>query len=156
MTSLTGSYECKVDAKGRLALPMGLRKQLEDKLQEGFVLKRAIHKKCLELYPMYEWQTVMKQLSKLNRFVKKNNEFIRIFTAGVKPIEIDNSGRIQISKDLVQFASIDKNVVVSSYINIIEIWDKDMYEAEVNIDEKDFSAMTEEVMGNINIDHEIS
>ncbi|CAI9428868.1 division/cell wall cluster transcriptional repressor MraZ [Candidatus Ornithobacterium hominis] len=156
MTSLIGSYECKVDAKGRLALPMGIRKQLEGFSHEGFVLKRSVFQPCLELYPMQEWQAVMKEISQLNRFKKKNNEFIRRFTAGVKPVELDNSGRIQIAKDLIQFANIDKNVVVSSSINIIEIWDKDKYEAEVSSDEDDFALLAEEVMGNFENDEKLS
>lgn len=152
MTSLIGSYECKVDAKGRLALPVGIRKQLESFAHEGFILKRSVFQPCIELYPMQEWQAVMKDIAQLNRFKKKNNEFIRRFTAGVKPVELDSNGRIQIAKDLIQFANIDKNVVVSSSINIIEIWDKDKYEAEVSTNEDDFALLAEEVMGNFEND----
>ncbi|MDG4945033.1 division/cell wall cluster transcriptional repressor MraZ [Weeksellaceae bacterium KMM 9713] len=148
MLNLIGTYECKVDAKGRLALPMGLRKQLGDITDEGFVLKRSVFQPCLELYPMSEWNNVMQQVGKLNRFKQKNNEFIRRFSAGVKPVDIDSSGRVQIAKDLVAFANIDKEVVVSSAINIIEIWDKELYEKAVNPDDMDFAALAEEVMGN--------
>lgn len=148
MVNLIGSYECKVDAKGRLALPMGLRKQLGDIAEQGFVLKRSVFQPCLELYPMSEWNAVMQQVGKLNRFKQKNNEFIRRFSAGVKPVELDGSGRVQIAKDLVVFAKIQKEVVVSSAINIIEIWDKELYENAVNPDDTDFAALAEEVMGN--------
>lgn len=149
MNSLIGTYECKVDVKGRLALPMSIRKQLGDITEQGFVLKRSIHQPCLELYPMQEWNTVMQQIGKLNRFKQKNNEFIRRFSAGVKPVEIDSNGRVQIAKDLIAFANINKDVVVASAINIIEIWDKDLYEQAVNPDDTDFAALAEEVMGNI-------
>lgn len=148
MLNLIGTYECKVDAKGRLALPMGLRKQLGDITDEGFVLKRSVFQPCLELYPMSEWNNVMQQVGKLNRFKQKNNEFIRRFSAGVKPVDVDGSGRVQIAKDLVAFANIDKEVVVSSAINIIEIWDKELYEKAVNPVDTDFAALAEEVMGN--------
>lgn len=152
MNNLIGTYECKVDAKGRLALPMGLRKQLGDLAEQGFVLKRSVFQPCLELYPMQEWDAVMQQIGKLNRFKQKNNEFIRRFSAGVKPVEIDSNGRVQIAKDLVSFAKIDKEVVVSSAINIIEIWDKELYEQAVNPDDTDFAALAEEVMGNTDND----
>lgn len=148
MVNLIGSYECKVDAKGRLALPMTLRKQLGDAANQGFVLKRSVFQPCLELYPMSEWNAVMQQVGKLNRFKQKNNEFIRRFSAGVKPVEVDSNGRVQIAKDLVAFANINKEVVVSSAINIIEIWDKELYENAVNPDDTDFAALAEEVMGN--------
>ena len=149
MVNLIGSYECKVDAKGRLAIPMDLRKQLESVLHEGFVIKRSVFKSCLEVYPMSEWNKVMASMSKLNRFVKKNNEFIRRFTAGVKTVELDNNGRIQIAKDLIVHSKIDKNVVVSAAIDIIEIWDKDLYEYEINNEDVDFGDLAEDVMGGL-------
>lgn len=148
MINLIGTYECKVDAKGRLSIPMDLRKQLNSLLGKGFVLKRSVFQPCLELHPMEEWDKVMLNMSKLNRFKKKNNEFIRRFTAGVKPVEVDCNGRVQIAKDLISFAGISKNVVVASAINIIEIWDKDKYESVVNNEREDFADLAEEVMGN--------
>lgn len=148
MKPLIGTYECKVDAKGRLPLPSGLKKQLITVMEEGFVLKRSVFQKCLELHPMGEWNKVMSEVNQLNRFVKKNNDFIRQFTAGVKVVEIDGNGRIQIAKDLIGFAGISKDVVLSSSINVIEIWDKDKYEQSVSVDEVDFAQLAEEVMGN--------
>lgn len=150
MNPLIGTYECKVDAKGRLPLPAGLKKQLVKVMEEGFVLKRSVFQNCLELHPMSEWNKVMFEINQLNRFVKKNNDFIRQFTAGVKVVEIDANSRIQIAKDLVAFAGISKDVVLSSSINVIEIWDKEKYEQSVNVDEIDFAQLAEEVMGNKN------
>ncbi|WP_452229775.1 division/cell wall cluster transcriptional repressor MraZ [Lacinutrix sp. MEBiC02404] len=147
MNSLIGTYECKVDAKGRLMLPAALKKQLSPVLQNGFVLKRAVFQPCLELYPMSEWEALMTKMNKLNRFKKKNNDFIRRFTAGVKIIEVDATGRLLISKDLVAFADIAKNIVVSSAINIVEIWDKDKYEQTIDDAAVDFADLAEEVMG---------
>ena len=99
---------------------------------------------------MEEWILMMEKINKLNRFVKKNNDFIRKFTAGVKVVEIDALGRLLVPKDLVRFASITKEVVFSSAINIVEIWDKDLYEKSISDDEIDFADLAEEVMGNIN------
>ena len=115
------------------------KKQLSPILQEGFVVKRAVFQPCLELYPMQEWNEVMHKVNSLNRFVKKNNDFIRRFTAGVRVIELDASGRLLIPKDLCQFAGIQKQIVLSSAINIIEIWDKDNYEKTIDAAAEDFA-----------------
>ncbi|MAR98454.1 MAG: division/cell wall cluster transcriptional repressor MraZ [Formosa sp.] len=147
MNSLIGTYECKVDAKGRLMLPSPLKKQLASSMAKGFVLKRAVFQPCLELYSLHEWENLMLKVNKLNRFKKKNNDFIRRFTAGVKAIELDISGRLLIPKDLVDFAGISKNIVVSSAVNIIEIWDKTKYEKAIDDAASDFAALAEEVMG---------
>lgn len=151
---LIGTYECKVDAKGRLPLPVSLKKQLAGFLEDGFVLKRSVFQKCLELHPMSEWNNVMEDVNKLNRFVKKNNDFIRLFTAGLKVVEVDSNGRIQIAKDLISYAGIDKEVVLSPNATVLEIWDKDSYERVVDIEELDFASLAEEVMGNVKNDED--
>ena len=156
MNSLIGTYECKVDAKGRLMLPAALKKQMSPVLQNGFVLKRAVFQPCLELYPIREWEVLMNKVNKLNRFKKKNNDFIRRFTAGVKMIEVDTTGRLLIPKDLVAFANISKDIVVSSAINIIEIWDKSKYEQAIDDAALDFADLAEEVMGQDDVDDGIS
>ena len=148
MNSITGTYECKVDAKGRLMLPTSLKKQFKS-LEDGFVLKRSVFQPCLELYPMKEWNEMMLKVNKLNRFVKKNNDFIRRFTAGVKTIEVDAAGRLLIPKDLLVFSKIEKEIVMSSAINIVEIWDKDLYENAIENAADDFADLAEEVMGNL-------
>ena len=125
-------------------------------LQDGFVLKRAVFQPCLELYPMQEWNALMEKVNKLNRFKKKNNDFIRRFTAGVKVIEVDTTGRLLIPKDLMAFSNITKDIVVSSAINIIEIWDKDKYEQAIDDATGDFADLAEEVMGQDDDDDGIS
>jgi len=95
---------------------------------------------------------MMQKINKLNRFVKKNNDFIRRFTAGVKVVEIDNLGRLLIPKDLVVFANISKDIVLSSAVNIVEIWDKDLYEKAIDDSVIDFADLAEDVMGNVNDD----
>jgi len=144
---LIGTYECKADAKGRLMMPVAFKKQLSPVLQDGFVLKRSVFQPCLELYPMAEWNQMMQKINKLNRFKKKNNDFIRRFTAGVKIVEIDAAGRLLIPKDLVGFAGITKELVLSSAVNIIEVWDKDQYEKVIDDVAVDFADLAEEVMG---------
>jgi MraZ protein len=152
VVNLIGTYECRVDAKGRMMFSSAFKKQLSSVLQEGFVIKRAVFQPCLELYPMQEWNLMMDKVNKLNRFKKKNNDFIRRFTAGVRMVELDATGRILIPKDLCDFAGIQKQIVMSSSVNIVEIWDKDKYEKAINDAALGFADLAEEVMGNTDED----
>ena len=152
MQHLVGTYECKADAKGRIMMPIAIKKQLAGNMAGGFVLKRAVFNTCLELYPIKEWELLMEKVNGLNRFNKKNNNFIRRFTAGVKTVEMDVSGRLLIPKDLVNYAHISREVVVSSTVNILEIWDKSLYESAIDEAALDFGALAEEVMGDKNDD----
>jgi len=143
---IVGTYECKLDPKGRLKLPVALKKQLQG--VSVFVVKRSVFQPCLEVYTKEEWSLLMQKVNKLNRFKKKNNDFIRRFTAGVKVVEIDATDRMLIPKDLLGIASLDKDVVLSSAINLIEIWDKSLYEQAIDDAAVDFAELAEEVMGN--------
>ena len=147
MINLIGTYECKIDAKGRLMLPAVLKKQLSPIIGEGFVLKRSVFSSCLEIHPMSEWNVLMSEVNKLNRFVKKNNDFIRMFTAGVKLVQLDVTGRLLLPKDLQLYAGISKEIVLSSSANMIEVWDKAGYELIINNENIDFAQLAEDVMG---------
>lgn len=147
MISFIGTYDCKADAKGRIMIPVTLKNQMAPILNEGFVIKRSVFQPCLELYPMSEWNQLMQRMNRKNRFKKKNNDFIRRFTAGVKPVEIDATGRLLIPRNLMSVAGIDKDVVLSSAINIVEVWDKDNYEKVLEETAADFADLAEEVMG---------
>ena len=128
-------------------IPIALKKQLSSVVKKGFVLKRAVFQQCLELYPISQWEQLITKVNSLNRFKKKNNDFIRRFTAGVKFIELDTSGRLLIPRDLIDFANINKEIVVSSSVDIIEIWDKSAYEETIMDATVDFASLAEEVMG---------
>ena len=152
MTNLIGTYECKADVKGRVMFPSALKKQLEKVIGDGFVIKRSVFNKCLEIHPMADWNGVVRQVNKLNRFVKKNNDFIRSYMAGLKMVEVDVSGRFLIPKDLMSFAGLQKEIVLSSSVNMIEIWDKERYESSVAETLKSFGNLAEEVMGSQPLD----
>ena len=147
MNYLIGTYECKIDVKGRLLIPSAFKKQLAPVIPKGFVLKRAVFQNCLELYPLEQWEELIKKVNSLNRFKKKNNDFIRRFTAGVKLIELDSNGRLLIPRDLIEFSNIKREVTLSTSVNIIEIWDKSSYEKAIADSRDDFAQLAEEVMG---------
>jgi len=129
-------------------LPVNLKKQLGDHINESFIVKRSVFQNCLELHPFSEWKLTMEKINKLNKFVKKNNDFIRRYNAGVRIIELDNSGRLLIPKELSKQYFSSNELVLTSAINIIEIWDKSRYEKVINDTELDFAELSESVMGN--------
>ena len=147
MNYLIGTYECKIDVKGRLLIPSAFKKQLAPVIPKGFVLKRAVFQNCLELYPLEQWEELINKVNSLNRFKRKNNDFIRRFTAGVKFIELDSNGRLLIPRDLIEFSNINREVTLSTSVNIIEIWDKSSYEKAIADSRDDFAQLAEEVMG---------
>lgn len=133
-------------------LPVALKNQVSALLNEGFIVKRSIFSPCLELYPKTNWDELNRKIiSKLNRFVKKHNDFIRAYNAGLKELEIDGNGRILIPRDLAVFAGITGDIVVAAKMDCIEIWDKAKYDEVVNATQTDISGLAEDILGNINL-----
>ncbi|MBL57850.1 MAG: division/cell wall cluster transcriptional repressor MraZ [Flavobacteriales bacterium] len=150
MTNLIGEYECKVDAKGRLLVPSGLRKQFSPEAEGKLFVKRGIER-CLELYQKHDWESVSEKVSSLNQFVKKNRVFARKFISGATQLELDSVGRINLPNGLLEYAGVEKELVLFAYGNKIEIWDKAAYDSELEMSDDDFAGLAEEVMGNDNL-----
>ncbi len=149
MANLFGEYVCKLDVKGRFMLPAGLKKQLSEADQERFVINRGFEKN-LTLYPDSEWQKITREINSLNLYNKKNREFVRYFYRGASELNCDSANRLLLPKTLIDYAAIDKEVILFAYGNRIEVWSKELYENTMSIEPEDFSNLAEEVMGRIN------
>ena len=148
MSHFLGEFECKLDAKGRLMLPAGLRKQMPEAEREGLVMNRGFEKH-LVIYTRKEWDAIVEDLSKLNQYEKKTREFIRYFTRGATELSLDAAGRILLPKSLMEYAGIGTDAVLASQFNKIEVWAKDAYDAHLDNEPDNFSNLAEEVMGGL-------
>jgi MraZ protein len=147
MANFIGEFECKIDVKGRVLLPAGLKKQLAPESQEKFVVNRGFEK-CLVLYPFNEWTVISTEINQLNLYTKKNRDFVRYFYRGATEMSLDNTNRLLFPKQLLEYAGIDKDVVLFAYSNRIEVWAKGSYENLLTDEPENFSLLAEEVMGN--------
>lgn len=150
MIVFLGEYEVTLDAKGRFLLPAGIKKQLPEEAGDQFVIARGFEK-CLTLYPKKNWDPILAELSKVSEYKAENREFLRYFTMGASLTELDSAGRMLIPPNLKTYAGLDKDVVLVSVINKIEIWDKGKYQQffESFTPEK-YSDLAERVMGGRN------
>ena len=146
---ISETYTVKIDSKGRLTFPSGMRRVFEEVMHEGFYLKRSVHEDCLELYTARSWARELEKLDQLNRYVKEHNRFIRRFIAGVKFASADALGRINIPCELSRFAGLKKEVTLSPSGNSIEIWDKERYERSIEMSEEEYSAWAEKLLGEV-------
>lgn len=146
MSQLLGEFECKIDSKGRLRLPIGLLGMLSEMGASKVMLNRGFEK-CLNLYPKKAWDEVATRINGLNDFVKKNRDFKRYFLRGATEIDLLGNDRILLQKRLLEYAGIKKNVILAGQGNRIEIWSEEAYNEMLENAPEDFSAIGEEVMG---------
>ncbi len=127
MTGFLGEFEATLDPKGRFLLPAGIKKQLPEGENTQFVINRGFEK-CLTIYPMVSWKPLFEKISQLNDFDPKVREFRRYFLNGAIALELDSAGRILIPRNLMQHGSLEKDIVLVSAVNKIEVWDKNKYQ----------------------------
>ncbi len=152
MIGFLGEFEATLDAKGRFLLPAGIKKQLPEKEDDRFVVNRGFEK-CLSLYPMKSWEPLFADISKLNEFDPKVREFRRYFLNGATTVQPDSAGRLLIPPNLKEHADLQKDIVLVSAVNKIEIWDSKKYHQLFDsFSAEDFSSLAKDVMtkGSIN------
>ncbi|MFD0792628.1 division/cell wall cluster transcriptional repressor MraZ [Mucilaginibacter litoreus] len=147
MSYLTGEFECKLDAKGRMMIPAGLKKQLPEAESEGLVINRGLEK-YLVIYTKTEWDKKLDELSKLNEYDRKAIQFVRYFTGGATHLQPDASGRVNLPKNLLDYAGISGDVVLTCLLNKVEVWDKKAHQEMINNEPENFADLAEEVMAN--------
>ncbi len=148
------SQECRVDAKGRFLLPSIYRKGIGESIADGFVVKKSIFSKSLELYTMQSWEKELKKFQKLNRYNEKHQRVLRTILFGVRSVEVDAAGRIQIPKDLLIYAEIEDEVMLSPALAYLEIWNKKLFSRNIEESSQTHRDDVEDVMSEIGIDED--
>lgn len=143
MSQLLGTYELRVDSKGRVKVPSALMEQLPKK-HKRFVINCGFEK-CLSMYTYKEWESISKRVNMLNDFKTKHRQFKRAFFRGATPLDVDSNGRVLIPKHLLEYAGIKNDVVLSSVSNKIEIWNKSQYGKVLKMDSDTFADLADEV-----------
>jgi MraZ protein len=146
MSGFIGEYPCTVDPKGRFLLPGGLKKQIPVKEQKRFVVHRGLEKH-LVIYTKKEWDKISEEVNQLNLYVRKNREFLRKFNRGATDMDLDGTNRLLLPKSLMDYAGIEKDIVLFAYSNRIEVWAEKEYDRMMKDESTDIASLAEEVMG---------
>lgn len=148
MLALTGQYDVKIDAKGRLKLPVDLLRQIPDDTKNSYVLNKGLDN-CLRLYPIKLWSQVTKELERLSTFRTSDRQFLRFFYQDATNIELDSSDRILVPKRLQEKVSIQSDVIILAYHDTIEIWSKETYNQTIK-EPENFAEMADEIWSRLN------
>lgn len=147
MLNLRGEYDCTMDAKGRIRLPTALIKRLGERESYNFVLNKGFEKH-LTLFPAEIWETTVKEFEKLNLYDNDTRNFLRRFHNGTTDVDLDDQSRILVPKRLAEYASLEKDIILSAYGDKIEIWNAAEYERMMNDDTMTMTNLAQRVLGN--------
>ena len=136
-----GTYEPRLDDKGRLILPARYREQLA----EGLVMTRG-QERCLYVFPRGEFEAIHEQMRQAPLTSKQARQYLRVFLSGAADEQPDKQGRITIPANLRQYAGLDRDVTVIGAGSRLEVWDATAWEAYLESTEQAFAEQAEEVI----------
>lgn len=124
-----GNIVAKLDAKNRVFIPAAFRKQLLQDEEQKLYLRKDVFQKCITVYTLDVWEEELLNLrTSLNRWEPEQQELYRQFMIDAEEVVPDSSGRILISKQLLNLVGIDSEVRFLGVDNTLEIWPKEALE----------------------------
>jgi MraZ protein len=147
MATFIGDYACKVDAKGRIILPMAFKKQMPADARDHFVVRKDIFENCLVLYSIEDWNRQLEKIRKrINPYNREHNKFLRNFFKGTAELCLDSNNRMLIPKRLLELIGANRDVVLAGQDGRIEIWAAGTYD-RIDLAAEDFANLAEKLMG---------
>ncbi len=141
-----GSFNYTIDAKGRISIPARLRKFVSPDANDTFVFTRG-SLKCINIYPMNYWKELLEsKLDKLNSFDPADTKFLRLFLPSAAEDQFDTQSRLLVPKRLIEFAEIEKDVIILGMNKYIEVWKPTNYEEYLQEIEEPYETIAKEVM----------
>jgi len=121
-----GATNVTLDAKGRLAIPTRYRERIAARC-DGQLIATVDRDYCLAIYPFPEWEEIERKLMRLPSLDQKARRLQRLMVGHATEIEIDGHGRILLSRELREFAGLDRQAVLLGQGNRFELWDKERW-----------------------------
>ena len=136
-----GTYEPRLDDKGRLILPARYREQLA----EGLVMTRG-QERCLYVFPRGEFEAIHEQMRQAPLTSKQARQYLRVFLSGAADEQPDKQGRITIPANLRQYAGLGRDLAVIGMGTRLEVWDKPTWEEYLADQEAEYSDTEDEII----------
>lgn len=119
-----GRFEVKVDPKGRMSLPPGLR--VSDQLV--VTNHRLSGRNALHVYTLDQWERLENQVAQLSPLDASVQAFIRFYISGGQVVELDSQGRLLLPVGLRKYSGIEGDAVLVGLGDKLEVWSTPMWE----------------------------
>ena len=123
---LRGATKVTLDAKGRMAIPTRYRERIAQRC-DGHLVVTVDKDYCLLLYPLPDWEDIERKLMRLPSLDKRARRLQRLMVGHATEVELDGHGRILLSRELREFAGLEKQAVLLGQGNRFELWDEERW-----------------------------
>jgi MraZ protein len=126
-----GQFVHSIDAKGRISVPARFRDAILCDGDPRLVLTPSPFDACLHLHRMADWIDFEAKVAELPRFDAHIVRFRRVYVSAASECELDKSGRLLVSPDLRDKASLTKEVLWAGMGRFVELWSKELWDAAI-------------------------
>ena len=140
-----GQFSYSIDSKGRISIPAKLRKQISPEANDTFIMTQGTST-CIDLYPLDQWQLIEERLLKLNPFDPEDAKFIRMISQYASEDNLDSQSRILIPQILIEYAKIEKEVLILGALKKIEVWNPKIYKEYLEQTNETYEQIAAKVM----------
>jgi MraZ protein len=109
-----------------MAIPTRYRERLSSRC-DGQIIVTVDKDRCLLIYPLPDWEDLERKLVRLPSMNKTARRIVRIMVGYATEVDMDTNGRILVSRELRDFASLDKQAMLIGQGNKFELWDEDIW-----------------------------
>lgn len=138
-----GRYAHTIDKKGRVSIPMELRQALLERSTKPPMITNE--KSYLAIYTREDWDTKEEELSNAPQLSPAVQAYQRFVISGALECPIDSQGRILIPGPLREHAMLERDVTVAGVGPRIEIWNKGLFDRELQRTAADFDTISQQV-----------
>jgi MraZ protein len=121
-----GATKVTLDAKGRLAIPSRYRERLLT-VAQGRLVATVDSDYCLLLYPLPDWEEIERKLARLPNLNKQVRRLQGLMLGYATELEMDSHGRILLTRELRDFAGLDKQAMLIGQANKFELWSEERW-----------------------------
>lgn len=119
-----GSAPAKIDDKGRLKIPTGFRRTLEERYGKEVFLTSVIGD-SVQLYPLAVWEEFEQRLATLPSTDRTKRRYLERVAYYGQQAQLDAQGRVVVPPILRESADMQGEVVVAGRLDHFEVWNHD-------------------------------
>ncbi len=147
---LRGSYPARMDEKGRLKIPAGFKRYLDEKYGRADFYLTSLTGECAWIYPLAEWEEVESRLMLLPSMHPTRRKFLDRTNFYGQMQQMDAQGRLVIHPLLRSAAELLGDVTVLGCLNYLEVWSAERFR-RLRLDEQPFTEEDAEALARLGI-----
>jgi len=140
-----GQFTYSIDSKGRISIPAKLRRHVSADANDTFVMTRGTSP-CIDIYPLDQWILIEEKLRSLNQFKPDDVRFIRTILQHAAEDTLDSQSRINVPQNLIEYAQIEKEVLILGALKKIEVWNPKVFDEYLKQSEETYEQIAAKVM----------